>query len=721
MNISLGQSGLEQFNCDGDSSSVSIRWEKWKRALEIYFKAASIEEPCKKRAVLLHTGGLCLQEIFYNLPGANIEEDENIDVYNIAIEKLNEYFSPKHSKLYERHKFRQMKQDQNEKFEKFLIRLRNQTSKCDFKDEDQNLIDQVVEKCSSAELRKKILSQGDNTTVDWIVNEANILEAVETQIGDFSGKSNTTIDDVNKISYKKVTEDKSWEEKPCYRCGSKKHLPENCRFIKDVCHKCGYRGHLQNYCRTRPAKRKIQPNYGQKENRFKIHKKEKFEGKNNVDYIFMINNNESIDNDSVIQCDIGNVAVEMEIDSGCKHNLLTGNTWDFLKASNVVVWNQNKNPKKRFFAYASNNPLKVKGCFDTNISINNRKVTTTFYVIEDGQKNLLGKTTAQNLGVLKLGANLLASVQRLEPFPKFKNVLIEIPIDERVTPIIQPYRRIPLPLEKRVEEKLEELVSLDIIEEVNKPSKWVSPIVPILKSNNELRICVDMRCANRAILKENHPLPTIDQILLRIRKATIFSRLDIKNAFHQLEISEHSRQITTFITSKGLFQYKRLMFGICCAPEIFQKTLERILLPCEGTVNFIDDILIFGQDEEEHQNRLRFTMKILKENNILLNEEKCFFNTKEVKFLGHKLSEKGIKPLESYVKVIQKFRNPRTLEELQSFLGLVNYVNKWIPNMASLTEPLREILRQKLRKNSSIENFWKQKQQECFVSLKKKL
>lgn len=111
---------------------------------------------------------------------------------------------------------------------------------------------------------------------------------------------------------------------------------------------------------------------------------------------------------------------------------------------------------------------------------------------------------------------------------------------------------------------------MDIIEEVTGPSKWVSPIVPVLKDNGEVRICLDMRRANAAILRENHPLPTMDQLLPRIRDANIFSRLDIENAFHQVEISPSSRYITTFISSRGLLRYKRLMFGISCAPEIFQ-------------------------------------------------------------------------------------------------------------------------------------------------------
>lgn len=140
-------------------------------------------------------------------------------------------------------------------------------------------------------------------------------------------------------------------------------------------------------------------------------------------------------------------------------------------------------------------------------------------------------------------------------------------------------------LKKKVLDKLEELVKRDIIEEVNGSAKWVSPIVPILKEDGDVRICVDMRRANAAIRRENHPLQIMDKLLPRVRDAKYFSKLDIRDAFHQLDLHPDSRHITTFITSRGLFRYKRLMFGITCAHEIFQKTIERILLGCDGVIN----------------------------------------------------------------------------------------------------------------------------------------
>lgn len=242
--------------------------------------------------------------------------------------------------------------------------------------------------------------------------------------------------------------------------------------------------------------------------------------------------------------------------------------------------------------------------------------------------------------------------------------------------------------------------------------------MPVLKDNGEVRLCVDMRRANAAIVRENHPLPTMDKLLPKMKNAKFFSKLDIKDAFHQIEILPDSRHITTFITSKGLFRYKRLMFGISCAPEIFQKVIERMLLGCDGVISFIDDILVYGEDLQEHDMRLKKVMNVLEENNVILSKEKCTFRKRELNFLGHHLSEDGVKPLEKYISTIQGFRPPNTIGELQSFLGLVNYVSKWIPNYATITEPLKKLLRNKTGDRSEIKEHWGPDQQQCFDSLK---
>ena len=134
-------------------------------------------------------------------------------------------------------------------------------------------------------------------------------------------------------------------------------------------------------------------------------------------------------------------------------------------------------------------------------------------------------------------------------------IVISIPIDKTVRPVIQPYRKMPIPLEERVDSKLAELEAMGVIEKVIGPSLWVSPMVIDGSHKKEIRICLDLRQANKAVLREHYPLPTIENMLPRMNGSNWFSHLDLRMAYYQFQLAEESRYITTFITKKGLYRY----------------------------------------------------------------------------------------------------------------------------------------------------------------------
>lgn len=154
------------------------------------------------------------------------------------------------------------------------------------------------------------------------------------------------------------------------------------------------------------------------------------------------------------------------------------------------------------------------------------------------------------------------------------------------------------------------------------------------------------------------------------------------------------------------------MFGITCAPEIFQKAMEQILSGCSGCLNFIDDIIIFGMNKAEHDNNLKKVLSRLKERNVALNESKCIYAVEKLTFLGHKLSSDGVTPSQDKIHAIKKAIAPKNADEVRSFLGLINYVGKFIPNLATLTDPLRKLTKK------NVHFFWKKEQQVAFVKLK---
>ena len=200
-----------------------------------------------------------------------------------------------------------------------------------------------------------------------------------------------------------------------------------------------------------------------------------------------------------------------------------------------------------------------------------------------------------------------------------------------------------------------------------------------------------------------------------MNQSKIFSKLDVKWAYHQIKLDPESRDITTFATHEGLFRYKRLIFGVSCAPEIYQRTMQQTLAGCKGLRNILNNIIVFVSSEKEHNERLEEVLKKLKEKGLKLNKEKCCFNMMKLELMGHVLSKDGVAPEESKIKAVASARKPKNASEVRSFLGLVNYCGRFIPDLATISEPL-----QKLTQKSTTFT-WGESEEESFQALKQKL
>lgn len=237
------------------------------------------------------------------------------------------------------------------------------------------------------------------------------------------------------------------------------------------------------------------------------------------EYVFMIRTPKDANQ---IWCKIGGVETPAIVDSGSKHNIVDRETWSDLKAKKVQVTSCRKTVDVSFRAYGGYN-LKFLGMFEAILEVNNKQSTVKFYVANENGKVLLGYDTAMAMGILKIEYNINNIEPKSEQFNKMKNIIVEIPIKEGVKAVQQPYRRVPIPLERAVDGKIDELLRHGIIEKVD-TSNWISPLVIVPKPNSpdEIRVCVDMKRANEAVARENHPLPTIDDFLPELGTAKVF-------------------------------------------------------------------------------------------------------------------------------------------------------------------------------------------------------
>ena len=168
-----------------------------------------------------------------------------------------------------------------------------------------------------------------------------------------------------------------------------------------------------------------------------------------------------------------------------------------------------------------------------------------------------------------------------------------------------------------------------------------------------------------------------------------FSKLDLRSGYHQIELHPESRPITTFATQNGLYQYTQLMFGVSSAPEIYQHVIQQVLQGCRGVRNISDDIIVFGKTRDEHDQNLETVLQRLQQSNLTLNQEKCLFGVNKLTFFGHEVSASGISPGRKKVEAIHDAPVPGNAAEVRSFLGLATYCSRFIPDFATVTEPLR--------------------------------
>ncbi|KAL9987020.1 hypothetical protein ACROYT_G001254 [Oculina patagonica] len=271
---------------------------------------------------------------------------------------------------------------------------------------------------------------------------------------------------------------------------------------------------------------------------------------------------------------------------------------------------------------------------------------------------------------------------------KLKNFQLKLHVDESVTSVAQAMRRILFSRKQKVVDKLEEL---DVIEKVNGPTSWINPLVSVEKPNGDVRICLDMRQANRAILREKHHVPTIEETLQEISGAKVFSKLDLNMAFYQVELAPESRDITTFAGPNGLYRYKRLIFGVNMAAEKVQHIMWQVLKDCPGAHNIHDDICVAGASEEEHDERLNQVMKKLEGSGFTLNYNKCQIGVSSMEYLGNVLTAEGLQVSGDKVEAIVQVPRPKDQSELQSFLGLAQYCSRFIPSFTIIATPLWDL------------------------------
>ena len=260
-------------------------------------------------------------------------------------------------------------------------------------------------------------------------------------------------------------------------------------------------------------------------------------------------------------------------------------------------------------------------------------------------------------------------------------------------PFKEAYRRIPPQMYDEVKTHLQEMLDLGAIRPSNSP--WASAIVLVRKKDGRLRFCIDLRKLNNRTVKDAYSLPRIESILDSLGGAQIFSTLDLKAGYWQVEMAEECKAYTAFTCSPlGFYECDTMPFGATNAPATFQ----RLIHDCLGELNmnwcivYLDDIIIFSDTKEEHLKRLEAVFQKLCAAGLKLKPSKCFFFREEIEYLGHVVSGKGISTNPKKIEAVSKWPTPKTVYDVRSFLGFVGYYRRFIQNFSRITKPIREVI-----------------------------
>lgn len=276
-------------------------------------------------------------------------------------------------------------------------------------------------------------------------------------------------------------------------------------------------------------------------------------------------------------------------------------------------------------------------------------------------------------------------------------------------------RPIPIALRAKVEKKLQELVDNGILTRVEH-SEWATPLVVVPKPGGKLRLCGDYKVTVNPQLDINqYLLPKPDDLFHMLNGGQKFSKMVLSDAYMQVELEEDSKKYTTINTHKGMFVYNRVPFGIVSIPAVFQRIIETTLAGIEGVVVYLDDITVTAPDEQTHLERLWQVLKRLREAGFRLKREKCEFLKEQMEFLGHVVDARGVMPSPKKVQAMINMPESKNMKEVESFVGMVQYYGKFIPNLSTIAAPLNELRKKEVRWH------WDKAQVEAFQRIKQRL
>lgn len=720
-----------------------------------YFIALDIvddeDNAAKRKAILLSSLG---SETYTILRDVCFPQQPSEKTYSQLCDALKSHFEPKRLVVAERFRFNTTKQQPNQRIGDYVKYLKKMATFCEFTGTqlDEQLRDRFICGLESESLQKKLLSQ--NRSFKQAVEIALADEAAARNVHDISSSNTSENKKVNLInatrSYPSGFQGRRnfIFKKGCDRCGLDNHTRDDCKHKNAQCYNCQRRGHLQSQCTVprEQSENTFQTSRGKKsgqrpprrsQNLRYVEEEDDNSDDELVRSIFTVTGTQASDkkqdgpskpgkNVSALRAIkvpmvVEGNPIEMELDTGAAVSVM--NRVDYEKHFKHIPLQSVARP---LHSYAGT-PLKIVGQINVNVKYQSQSAVLPLIIVEVDRYTppLVGRSW---LAAIRFDWPQLfsqgeynvrgTSVEELKTkyaeiftpeLGTVKGVKATLHVKEGAVPVFHKARPVPYSLRPAVEKELTRMQEEGVITQVDF-SEWATPLVLVPKTDGSIRLCGDYRSTvNQGIHVDTYPIPTPEEVHTKLAGGKTFSKIDLRCAYQQLLLDEESQALATISTHKGLFRYTRLPFGISSSPAIWQRFIDQVLLGLDSTCAIMDDVIVTGKDEEEHLQNLEKVFQRFQRYGLKVKVEKCSFMQTSVVYMGTCISAEGIHPTEDKVEAIRNAPTPQDATELRSWLGMLNFHAKFIPNLSSVIHPLNNLLGNKA---------W-QWTKECDVAFKK--
>lgn len=725
-------------------SFVPEEWPRYRTSVEWWFtisKAGNQAEP-QKRITLLYIMGEKVHDVIATFRSRLTAETTLAEMLDL----FDEYFAPKTNFIAERGKFWERRQKEGESNDEFICSIFNMGKSCNYGDQlDEHLRDKLCQGMRDRRLAAE-LRTNYQLTLDDVVKRLRCKQTISKDLRDERERVKETLklvksemktETLDAVSHKKgkarkpMKQDKPKTEqspstskdtatKVCFRCAEPYTFAhrQKCTAYKATCGQCGRKGHLTKCCMQQKMKEVTATG---------------LEDEDSDAECYML---ASLQTNSTPQwragIQVGSQTVDFKADPGA----------DVTAMSLADFQSLNPIPKckkaKAKLCGPDRTPLDTVNMFYTELKYKQKIIRERVYVVRGLENNLLGRRACVDLELVKWqgepSKDLLIQQVTQDPektlssrwdpktkFPECFQGIGTMPVEYRIKlrPDAIPFaisspRTIPHPIRQLVKQQLEDLEKEGIISEVKEPTEWCAGLVPVPKASDptKFRLCVDHVQLNKAIIRERIILPTVEDNMAKFAGAQIFSKLDCRDSFWQVKLHPESRLLTTFLTPWKRYAFNRLSMGLCSSTEFFHKAMNDMLSHIPGVVIHVDDIAVFGATMEEHDERLHRVLSTLQANGVTLNS-KCLFRVTSMPWVGYIISADGSSPDPEHVKAITDLPPPVDKTGVKSLQAKVQFLRKFVPNMADIIRPITDLLR------DNNEFVWQDPQKHAFEELKK--